>query len=78
MVLFEYRRRAPEPTPDAMPRAESRVERPTRALVDVAVYASSFLFISLVTAEFIYAKDYRRSVTRHPAYIHERCDFHPS
>jgi len=57
MVLFEYRRRAPEPTPDgnAARRKAAWSARRERWWM-VAVYASSFLFISLVTAEFIYAK----------------------
>ena len=57
MVLFEARRRQP------MALAESAAERRKAAwsarrerLWMTAVYASSFLFIVLVTAEFIYAK----------------------
>jgi uncharacterized membrane protein len=57
MVLFEYRRRAPEPAPEgnAARRKAAWSTRRERWWM-VAVYASSFLFISLVTAEFIYAK----------------------
>jgi FTR1 family protein len=57
MVLFEYRRRVPEPTPEgnAARRKAAWSARRERWWM-VAVYASSFLFISLVTAEFIYAK----------------------
>ncbi len=57
MVLFEVKRR--EPVPDTLKGAarrkalwSARKER----LWMVALYASSFLFITLVTAEFIYAK----------------------
>ena len=57
MVLFEYRRRAPEAVPagNAERRKAAWSARRERLWM-VAVYASSFLFISLVTAEFIYAK----------------------
>ena len=58
MVLFEYRRRTPMPAPDAS-RAERRkadwMARRERLWM-ASVYASSFLFILLVTAQFIYAK----------------------
>jgi FTR1 family protein len=58
MVLFEYRRRVPvEAVVDS--RAEQRkLEWRARRerLWMASVYASSFLFILLVTAEFIYAK----------------------
>jgi high-affinity iron transporter len=57
MVLFEARRRAP------LPVAESAAERRKASwsarrerLWMVSVYATSFVFILLVTAEFIYAK----------------------
>src|SRR5437016_3996493 len=58
MVLFEYRRRVPQPVA-AESRAEERKQqwRARRERLWMAsVYASSFLFILLVTAEFIYAK----------------------
>ncbi len=57
MVLFEYRRRAPEAVPvgNAERRKAAWSARRERLWM-VAVYASSFVFISLVTAEFIYAK----------------------
>lgn len=58
MVLFEYRRRTPMPAVDAS-RAERRkatwMARRERLWM-ASVYASSFLFILLVTAQFIYAK----------------------
>ncbi len=58
MVLFEYRRRTPMPAPDGS-RAEQRkanwMARRERLWM-ASVYASSFLFILLVTAQFIYAK----------------------
>jgi FTR1 family protein len=57
MVLFEARRRQPEPLPDSPAQKRkamwsSRRER----LWMIGVYATSFIFIVLVTAEFIYAK----------------------
>ncbi len=58
MVLFEYRRRTPMPAPDAS-RAEQRKAKwmaRRERLWMASVYASSFLFIILVTAQFIYAK----------------------
>ncbi len=58
MALFEYRRRTPMPAPDAS-RAERRKARwmaRRERLWMASVYASSFLFILLVTAQFIYAK----------------------
>ncbi len=58
MALFEYRRRAPVIPPNAT-RAERRKANWTARRERVwmaSVYASSFLFIILVTAEFIYAK----------------------
>ena len=57
MVLFEYRRRAPEAVPEGnAARRKAAWSARRERLWMVAVYASSFLFISLVTAEFIYAK----------------------
>jgi len=58
MALFEYRRRAPVIAADAT-RAERRKANWTarrERMWMASVYASSFLFIILVTAEFIYAK----------------------
>lgn len=57
MILFEYRRRAPEAP--ATSRAEVRKAQWTarrERLWMASVYASSFVFILLVTAQFIYAK----------------------
>ena len=58
MVLFEVKRREPVPaTLKGRGRAaKGLVERPEGTAVDGPLYASSFLFITLVTAEFIYAK----------------------
>src|SRR6202158_1979433 len=57
MVLFEYRRRAPEAVPEGnAARRKAAWGARRERLWMIAVYASSFLFISLVTAEFIYAK----------------------
>jgi high-affinity iron transporter len=57
MVLFEYRRRAPEAVP-ASNAARRKAEWSARRerLWMASVYASSFVFILLVTAQFIYAK----------------------
>ena len=58
MVLFEYRRRVPPP-PAAESRAEQRKQQwafRRERLWMASVYASSFLFILLVTAQFIYAR----------------------
>jgi len=58
MVLFEAKRRAPAIAPDASPAARrmalwsARRER----LWMGSVYTFSFLFIAMVTAEFVYAK----------------------
>jgi high-affinity iron transporter len=57
MVLFEVKRR--EPVPDSVTGAKRRKalwSARKERLWMVALYASSFLFITLVTAEFIYAK----------------------
>ncbi len=57
MILFESRRRQPLSLPESA--AEKRKAQWTarrERLWMVAVYASSFIFIVLVTAEFIYAK----------------------
>jgi high-affinity iron transporter len=58
MVLFEYRRRVPEPAA-ADSRAEGRKQQwklRRERMWMVSVYASSFVFILLITAQFIYAK----------------------
>jgi len=58
MVLFEYRRRVPVVADDAS-KAERRKAAWTarrERLWMASVYASSFVFILLVTAQFIYAK----------------------
>jgi len=57
MVLFEMKRREPGPLPASQ--AEQRKQRwlaRRERLWMASVYASSFVFIFLVTAEFIYAK----------------------
>ncbi|MBI2677517.1 MAG: DUF2318 domain-containing protein [Candidatus Koribacter versatilis] len=58
MMLFEYRRRVPEAAAAESRAAERKQQwRARRERLWIAsVYASSFLFILLVTAEFIYAK----------------------
>ena len=57
MVLFEMKRREPLPAADS-PAARRKAKWSARRerLWMVSVYASSFVFIMLVTAEFIYAK----------------------
>jgi len=57
MVLFEARRRAPVAVPDsaAEKRKAAWSARRERFWM-VAVYATSFVFILMITAEFIYAK----------------------
>ena len=57
MVLFEARRRQPVAVPES-PAAKRKALWSARRerLWMIAVYATSFLFIVLVTAEFIYAK----------------------
>jgi FTR1 family protein len=57
MVLFEARRRQPEALPES-PAEKRKVLWTARRerLWMAAVYATSFIFIVLVTAEFIYAK----------------------
>src|SRR5947209_1144849 len=57
MVLFESKRRSPEPAADS--RAEQRKKEWSarrERLWTASVYISSFAFIMLVTAQFIYAK----------------------
>jgi high-affinity iron transporter len=57
MVLFEYRRREAQPAPvSAAARRKATWSARRERLWMASVYASSFLFIVLVTAEFIYAK----------------------
>jgi len=58
MVLFEYRRRAPQPVTEAARAARRKAEwtRRRERWWMASVYASSFVFILLVTAQFIYAK----------------------
>src|SRR5438552_14252454 len=57
MVLFEVQRRAPVPAAaSGAERRKAMWSARRERLWMVSVYASSFLFIMLVTAEFIYAK----------------------
>ena len=57
MLLFEVRRRQPEPLPDSPAQRRKALWSARRErLWMVGVYATSFIFIVLVTAEFIYAK----------------------
>ncbi len=57
MVLFEVKRRQPAPLPDSpAERRKAQWSARRERLWMVSVYASSFLFILMVTAEFIYAK----------------------
>lgn len=57
MVLFEARRRQPVPLPESPAQKRKALWSARRErLWMVSVYATSFLFIVLVTAEFIYAK----------------------
>ena len=57
MVLFEARRRQPVAVPESAAAKRKALWSARRErLWMVAVYATSFLFIVLVTAEFIYAK----------------------
>src|SRR5271168_5379549 len=57
MVLFEVKRRQPEALPDSPAERRKALWSARRErLWMVSVYASSFLFIVMVTAEFIYAK----------------------
>ena len=57
MVLFDARRRQPQALPDAPAERRKALWSARRErLWMVSVYATSFLFILLVTAEFIYAK----------------------
>lgn len=57
MVLFEVKRRQPAPLPEsAAERRKALWSARRERLWMVSVYVSSFLFIMMVTAEFIYAK----------------------
>jgi len=57
MVLFEVKRREPAPeTASPAERRKARWSARKERLWMASVYASSFVFIVLVTAEFIYAK----------------------
>jgi high-affinity iron transporter len=57
MVLFEARRRSPIVVPDSLAQKRKSVWSARRERFwMIAVFASSFVFIVLVTAEFIYAK----------------------
>jgi high-affinity iron transporter len=57
MVLFEARRRQPEPLPEsAADRRKALWSARRERMWMVSVYATSFLFILLITAEFIYAR----------------------
>jgi high-affinity iron transporter len=57
MVLFEVKRREPQPVPaSAAQRRKAAWTARRERLWMASVYASSFVFIVLVTAEFIYAK----------------------
>src|ERR1700681_717628 len=57
MVLFEVKRRQPAVLPDSpADRRKALWSARRERLWMVSVYASSFLFIVMVTAEFIYAK----------------------
>jgi uncharacterized membrane protein len=58
MVLFEFKRRAPalEENASKAERRKAQWSARRERLWMASVYASSFLFIVLVTAEFIYAK----------------------
>jgi len=57
MVLFEARRRQPLPVPESPAERRKALWSARRERIWMsAVYATSFLFIVMVTAEFIYAK----------------------
>ncbi len=57
MVLFEFKRREPGPAPtSAAERRKAAWSARREHLWMTSVYASSFVFIVLITAEFIYAK----------------------
>jgi FTR1 family protein len=57
MVLFEFKRREPAPAPTSpAERRKAAWSAHRERLWMASVYASSFVFIVLITAEFIYAK----------------------
>jgi high-affinity iron transporter len=57
MILFEFKRRAPGPIPESpAERRKAQWSARRERLWMASVYASSFIFILMVTAEFIYAK----------------------
>jgi len=57
MVLFDARRRQPEPLPESSAEKRKALWSARREqLWMISVYATSFIFIVLVTAEFIYTK----------------------
>jgi high-affinity iron transporter len=57
MVLFEFKRREPAPAPTSpAERRKAAWSAQRERLWMASVYASSFVFIVLITAEFIYAK----------------------
>ena len=57
MVLFEMKRRQPLPVPSSPAERRKQLWSARRERFwMIALYASSFVFITLVTAEFIYAK----------------------
>lgn len=59
MVLFESKRRQPEPLASGASKADQRMaawSAKRERLWTASVYVSSFVFIFLVTAQFIYAK----------------------
>ncbi len=59
MVLFEAKRRAPQIPPDASPAQRRKANWTARRerLWMGSVYTFSFLFIAMVTAEFVYTKN---------------------
>jgi len=59
MVLFEAKRRAPQVAPDASPAQRRKAMWTARRerLWMGSVYVFSFLFIAMVTAEFVYTKN---------------------
>ncbi len=77
MVLFEVKRREPAPVDDsAAARRKATWSARRERLWMVSVYASSFVFIVLVTAEFIYAKSVSALSPLDRGYVRERggCD----
>jgi high-affinity iron transporter len=67
MVLFEARRRQPQPLPEsAAERRKASWSARRERMWMTAVFASSFIFIVLVTAEFIYAKSVNTLSTATP------------